>query len=103
MNDTVIAIQEFEDNLYHESLKPTISDKSKIIALKALQEKAEREKGCPFCCYTEYPDKTLYPKDGYLFYAGYSKQIAPDDFHEEEIEDIKICPMCGRRLGESNG
>lgn len=43
MNEIERAIQEFEDNLYHPSLKPTISDTSKIIALKTLQKKYDRE------------------------------------------------------------
>ena len=55
---------------------------------------------CEFCGYTEYPDKKLYPKDGYLFYAGYIKQYAVDSFREEETEDVKFCPRCGRPLTE---
>ena len=55
---------------------------------------------CEFCGYTEYPEKKLYPKDGYLFYAGYTKQYAVDSFHEEETEDVKFCPRCGRPLTE---
>jgi len=42
-NDIEKAIEEFEDNAYHESLKPEISIKSKVLAMKALQEKQERE------------------------------------------------------------
>lgn len=57
-----------------------------------------RSKGCDFCCYTEYPDNTLYPKRDYSFYAGYSKQIKVDDFDEKEIEEINYCPMCGKPL-----
>lgn len=68
------------------------------VILNALREKAEREKGCSFCCYQEYPDKTLYPKEGYAFYAGFSKQIDVDDFDEIEIDEIKYCPICSRRL-----
>ena len=62
----------------------------------------DREKWglCEFCGYTEYPGKKLYPKDGYLFYAGYTKQYAVDSFHEEETEDVKFCPRCGRPLTE---
>jgi len=63
-----------------------------------IREQAEREKGCGFCCYQEHPDKTLYPKEGYAFYAGFSKQIDVDDFDEIEIDEIKYCPICSRRL-----
>lgn len=60
----------------------------------------EKWEPCEFCGYTEYPEKKLYPKDGYLFYAGYTKQYAVDSFHEEETEDVKFCPRCGRPLTE---
>lgn len=65
---------------------------------EALQEREERSKGCEFCCYQEYPDRTLYPKDGYQFYAGYWKQFDVDEFDEYEIDNIDFCPMCGRPL-----
>ena len=68
------------------------------LALTALSEKQERDKGCEFCSCSEYPDSTLYQKEGYIFYAGYSKQIAADDFREYETEEIKFCPICGKRL-----
>lgn len=55
---------------------------------------------CEFCGYTEYPDKKFYPKNGYLFYAGFTKQYAADEFHEEETEDVRYCPKCGRPLTE---
>lgn len=61
----------------------------------------EREQGCDFCCYTELPEKKLYPKenDGFDFYAGAWKQIAEDDFIEDETDRINFCPMCGRKIG----
>lgn len=72
------------------------------MAIAALREQEERSKGCEFCCYTEFPDKKLYPKenDGFDFYAGAWKRVADDDFIEDETDHIKSCPMCGRRLGE---
>lgn len=41
------AIQEFEDEAYHHSLHPTISDEAKAKALQALREKSAREKPEP--------------------------------------------------------
>ena len=58
----------------------------------------EKWEPCEFCGYAEHPDKKLFQKDGYLFYAGYTKQYAVDSFHEEETEDVKFCPRCGRPL-----
>lgn len=71
------------------------------LALTALREQAERSKGCEFCCYVEYPDEKLYPKEGYVFYAGFSKQVDVDTFDEDEVEKISYCPMCGRKLEEA--
>jgi hypothetical protein len=68
------------------------------IALAALRVKGEREKGCKFCCYAEYPGEKLYPKEGYTFYAGFYKQINDDAFAEGELEKLKFCPSCGKRL-----
>ena len=47
MTDLENAIQEFEDNAYHPSMKPTISVESKAVALAALREKAARENQKP--------------------------------------------------------
>ena len=78
----------------------------KIVALgerlKAYEDVEEqRNKGCDFCCYADYPDGKLYPKVGYTFYAGFSQQVQVDEFHEEETEEINFCPMCGRKLKEN--
>lgn len=56
---------------------------------------------CEFCGYAEYPDKALHPKEGYLFYAGFSKQRGVDSFCEGETEEINFCPICGRPLTEA--
>ena len=70
------------------------------IAISALREQEGRNNGCKFCCYTEFPDKKLCPKenDGFDFYAGAWKRVADDDFIEAETDHIWFCPMCGRRL-----
>lgn len=59
MNNILQAIQEIEDSVYHESLKPNISTKSKAVALVALQEKLERESGCDWCKDKE-DEETIY-------------------------------------------
>ena len=97
MNEIEKAITYFEALL--ERLGNGDSDNAVCAtALAALREQAERSKGCEFCCYTEYPDKELYPKEGYTFYAGFYKQINDDAFAEGELEKLKFCPSCGRRL-----
>lgn len=56
---------------------------------------------CEFCGYAEYPDKALHPKEGYLFYAGFSKQRGVDSFCEGETEEINFCPICCRPLTDA--
>ena len=71
-------------------------------AISALR--AQEKEPCEFCGSHDIGDKRLFPKIGYQFYAGYSKQEDVDEFDEEEVEDINFCPMCGRPLkGEGNG
>lgn len=56
---------------------------------------------CEFC--GEWIGGECTPKEqdaGYTLYAGYSKQVAVDDFWEDEIEDVQYCPKCGRPLTE---
>lgn len=59
-------------------------------------------KQCNFCCYLDFESSNgelkLYPKEDYIFYAGFSKQFDVDKFDEYETENINFCPMCGRRL-----
>jgi hypothetical protein len=98
MNEIEYAIANLEDFLAADIGQGDLHMSSAETALTALREKAEREKGCEFCCYQECPDKTLYPKEGYTFYVGFSKQIDVDAFDEIETDEIKYCPMCGKRL-----
>ena len=68
------------------------------ITLQALREKAERETGCAFCCYTEYPSKELYKREKSEFYFGRSKQLEIDVFDEDETDECNFCANCGRKL-----
>ena len=42
--------------------------------------------------------RKLKPNEGYTFYAGFYKQINDDAFAEGELEKLKFCPSCGKRL-----
>lgn len=65
------------------------------IALAALREKMERQKGCEYCT-----DLSRYKGFGY---AEFFHQTAPDEVYETGIE-VKFCPNCGRILeGKNNG
>jgi len=68
------------------------SKQKELLSEKAIQ------KGCTFCCYTEYPDTTLYPRDKSEFFATRSRQIRVDVFDEDELDDVSFCPNCGRNL-----
>ena len=53
---------------------------------------------CEFC--GEWIGGECTPKEDacYRMYAGFCKQVAVDDFWEDETEDLRYCPMCGRPL-----
>lgn len=38
---------------------------------------------------------------GYRLYAGFCKQVAADDFWEDETENLNFCPICGRPLTDA--
>lgn len=63
-------------------------------------EKVANERGpCEFCGEWIGGDCTPREKDaGYKIYAGYTKQVAVDDFWEDETENLNFCPVCGRPL-----
>ena len=47
MSEIERAIQEFEDNAYHTSMKPTISEASKAVALRILRAELSRQENAP--------------------------------------------------------
>lgn len=59
------------------------------LALTALSEKAEREKGCEFC--EDVPSR----------YRGIRAegfyQVAADEVYNPELQ-VNFCPVCGKRL-----
>lgn len=67
---------------------------------KKIQTKIDREawEPCEFC--GEWIGGECTPKEDacYRMYAGFCKQVAVDDFWEDETEDLRYCPMCGRPL-----
>jgi predicted RNA-binding Zn-ribbon protein involved in translation (DUF1610 family) len=50
MSEIERAIQEFEDNAYHTSMKPTISEASKAVALRILRAELSRQENAPLTC-----------------------------------------------------
>lgn len=47
MSEIERAIKEFEDNAYHTSMKPTISEASKAVALRILRAELSRQENGP--------------------------------------------------------
>lgn len=57
---------------------------------------------CEFC--GEWIGGDCRPKEqdvGYRLYAGFCKQVAVDDFWEDETENLNFCPICGRPLTDA--
>jgi hypothetical protein len=68
------------------------------LALEALREKAEREKGCEYC------------NGDVLKYCGIKNSLGSPSVvlfggtaKPKPEEKFKCCPECGRKLGERNG
>jgi hypothetical protein len=89
------AIQEFEDNAYHQSLKPVISDCAKTLALKALQKKQLRDKECNYCNGNNPSELPGMGENTIYYHSRYGKFYSGCD----ELE-WKNCPICGRKLSE---
>lgn len=91
MIDYEKAYQEFEDEAFHHSLHPEISDEAKAVAMVALREKQERSAGCKYCKQTITSVKMNFETDSVL---GESKWFS-------STRAPKFCPMCGRHLMEA--
>ena len=104
MNEIEQAIAGFEtDNALLAGSREVGTIERNKLALTALREKAEREKGCEYC-FTGTPieatagwleDNEFRIDDGKLTYAAYV-----DDAGGALYDDtpINFCPMCGRKL-----
>ena len=64
------------------------------LALTALSEKAEREKGCEYC---RGNVKELVDGDTTIF-INHEDKVFYADWSGNDYLDWKHCPMCGRRL-----
>ena len=90
------AIQEFEDEAYHHSLHPGISDAAKAVALAALREMQEQERGCECCKGNGEIGHQFDIRKEY----GWHELYGYDSFGSECSATIYFCPMCGRPLTE---
>ena len=101
MNDIENAIEYIETNYRNigidysngkDHTAITLVDKQAELAIEALREKLEREKGCSFC-----NDKRVVS----FCATSYHSSLEPITI----IEDLYFgfCPHCGRKLGENNG
>lgn len=75
MNEIERAIENFKDFLYADVGKGDLQIESIEIALAAIREKQEREKGCGFC----------------------------NTGAHRILSNALYCPRCGKRLEEKNG
>ena len=112
-NDLDKAIQEFEDHLYRSSLKPEISDKSKMIAYRMLLEKQIEVMKEEKPIYRDVPEvkhgkwiinrciDSLYIDD-----ITYTCSICKESFvlidgtHKYNL--YKYCPNCGAKMDGDN-
>ena len=75
-------------------------------AIEALQEKAERDKGCE-CCKNAVEIGAV-DSDGTFRVDNGNEHCLPyiavdnDTYGTSDLFDINYCPNCGRKLGEDN-
>lgn len=75
-------MSEIEKALKHFETGSNLYDR---IAIQALKEKIDREKGCEFCNSEEIDEAVAYTPE-------------PSDSSDVIYIDFKYCPKCGRRL-----
>lgn len=68
------------------------------LALSALREQAERDKGCEYCK-DELDLESGNCLEPSLFIRG-NELIARRYDERDSVAEINLCPMCGRRLEE---
>ena len=103
-------IEELKSNLptlvtqeYYDSFNLAIEVKQK--AIQALQEKAEREKGCEYCDFSSGDVGATINTSGddFVMIADDEEKsitLATDDKHFRTLK-INNCPMCGRKLNNA--
>ena len=115
INELKSELKTLETQEYIDSFNLAI--KVKELSVEALQEKAEREKGCE-CCNSNLRKNGTNNINNYIEgsrltmkFTNYEHCQITSDFNDyyvketDETHSIKInyCPMCGRKLGEENG
>ena len=100
-------IEELKSNLptlvtqeYYDSFNLAIEVKQK--AIQALQEKAERDKGCKYC--NSGTVEGACDSDGMMRIDKGNEHCLPyiavnnETYGTSDLFDINYCPMCGRKL-----
>lgn len=82
------AVQEFEDEAFHHSMHPVISDTAKTIALAALREAETRRAGCADVAGEWIADGA----NGFTF--GFNCSVCKG----YETYRAKFCKDCGARM-----
>src|SRR5574343_60541 len=103
-------IEELKSNLptlvtqeYYDSFNLAIEVKQK--AIQALQEKAEREKGCEYC--NGGTAEGACDSDGMMRIDKGDTHCLPyiavnnETYGTSDLFDINYCPMCGRKLNNA--
>ena len=92
MNEIEYAIANISDFLEAEIGQGDLQMASVEMALAALQEQAERDKGCEYCS-----DMKYMPFGEHKVYIDGNGKLDVDD---DEDFQLNFCPMCGKRLEE---
>ena len=101
MNEIEYAITNFEEFLEADIGQGDLHMCSAEIALDALREKAERDKGCEHCLLGleiayNAESKHINSKESYICLDG--NILEADLYTEYMAAEVRYCPMCGKRL-----
>ena len=107
MNETKKAIEHFHYGITHDIFSEPVKTYARL-AVDALREKQEREKGCEYC---KTPFKTMLKfylgiygngdtAELYVETDGQNIRAYDNDPRNPQIESspIRFCPMCGKSL-----
>ena len=95
MNEIERAIQEFEDNAYHTSMKPTISEASKAVALRILRAELSRQENAPLTWNERINQMTVEEKAKWLYDMDVCRVSS---ISIEECNSFRHCVECMKSM-----
>ena len=101
MNETKKAIEHFHYGITHDIFSEPIKTYARL-AIDALREKVECDKGCEYCNSKEFGpwlnEETVDYSGIVIDFSCEAKALRVRTLTTQDVANIIHCPMCGRRL-----